>query len=362
MGQKCVPVVGSDSKSHVTVLACVNAAGYAIPPMIIYARSNLSQQLTRDEVPGTMYGLSPNSGWIDSELFTEWFERHFLLYAPAGRPILLMLDGHSSHHDSHFIRSAAEKGVIVFMLPPNTTHIAQPLDNTPFKCLEGCWDDECNTHMSENPGKVITIYQFSELFAAVWWKAMTPRNITSGFHATGVFPVNRDAIEIPGVKQRSKATPLAAVAKKNGINYLPLFSPAPRKPRARSSTSLEFTDEMDLFQRRYEEEYDISGNLRYEAWLEMCHPDVSVSRELFPQSMQSLHETDAEETDAEAHEMDGNQPVELPVKNAKLGHILKVPAPPGAQKSHETRGTRVLTSSDYLAEIEEKERIKTGKG
>ena len=46
--------------------------------------------------------------------------------------------------------------------------------------------------------------------------------------------------------------------------------------------------------------------------------------------MQSLHETDAE-----AHEMDGNQPVEIPVKKAKLGHILKVPAPLGAQKSHE---------------------------
>ena len=69
-----MPVVGSDSKSHVTVLVCVNAAGYAILPMVIYAQSNLSQQLTRGEVPGTMYGLSPNSGWIDSALFTEWFE------------------------------------------------------------------------------------------------------------------------------------------------------------------------------------------------------------------------------------------------------------------------------------------------
>ena len=54
----------------------------------------------------------------------------------------------------------------MFMLPPNTTHIAQPLDSTPFKCLKGCWDDECNTYMSENPGKVVTIYQFSELFTA----------------------------------------------------------------------------------------------------------------------------------------------------------------------------------------------------
>ena len=42
----------------------------------------------------------------------------------------------------------------------------------------------------------------------------------------------------------------------------------------------------------------------------MCYPDVSVSRELFPQSMRSPHETDGEETETEAHEMDGNQPVE----------------------------------------------------
>ena len=111
----------------ITVLACVNAAGYAIPPMVIYAWSNLSQKLTRGEVPGTM--------WIDSELFTEWFEQHFLFHGPAGRPILLMLDGHSSHYDPHFIRSAAEKAVIVFMLPPNITHGAQPLDITPFKCM-----------------------------------------------------------------------------------------------------------------------------------------------------------------------------------------------------------------------------------
>ena len=190
-----------------------------------------------------------------------------MLYAPAGRPILLMLDGHSSHYDPHFIRSAAEKGVIVFMLPPNTTHIAQPLDNTPFKCLKGCWDDECNTYMSENPGKVVTIYSSQSFLQQ------------HGFHATGVFPVNHDAIEIPGVKQRSKATPLAAVAKKNGINYLPLFSPAARKPRVRSSMSLEFTDEeMDFFQRRYKEEYDIPGDLRYEAWLEMYHPNLSINR------------------------------------------------------------------------------------
>ena len=33
------------------------------------------------EVPGTMYGLS-ESGWINKEIFSDWFTFHFLNYAP----------------------------------------------------------------------------------------------------------------------------------------------------------------------------------------------------------------------------------------------------------------------------------------
>ena len=40
---------------------------------------------------------------------------------------LLLLDGHSTHYNS-FIRQAAQEKVVVFCLPPNTTHLTQPLD------------------------------------------------------------------------------------------------------------------------------------------------------------------------------------------------------------------------------------------
>ena len=76
------------------------------------------------------------SGWMDGETFHEWFEHHFLEYAPSGRYLLLLLDGHSSHYNPPFIRCAAQKGVIVFALPPNTTHISQPLDGVCFKVLK----------------------------------------------------------------------------------------------------------------------------------------------------------------------------------------------------------------------------------
>ena len=51
-----------------------------------------------DEVPGTYYGMS-GKGWTDQELFKHWFQDHFLKYAVPTRPLLLLMDGHSSHYE-----------------------------------------------------------------------------------------------------------------------------------------------------------------------------------------------------------------------------------------------------------------------
>ena len=110
-------------KTNITVLACTSAGGYVMPPFIIYQQKNLVESLIQGEIPGTMYGMNSNSGWMDGELFQQWFEQHFLRYAPATRPLLLLLDGHASHYSPSFIREAAGRGVIVFCLPPHTTHI-----------------------------------------------------------------------------------------------------------------------------------------------------------------------------------------------------------------------------------------------
>ena len=104
----------------------------------IFDRKTLNPQLTICEVAGTIYGLS-SKGWIDKCLFSEWFFNHFLLYAPATRPFLLILDGHSSHYCPEVIRAALEQEIIIFTLPPNTTHITQPLDKGVFAPLKSAW-------------------------------------------------------------------------------------------------------------------------------------------------------------------------------------------------------------------------------
>ncbi len=99
---------------QVTVVACVSATGQAIPLFIIRKRKTMSISSATGEIPGTRYGFS-DSGWMNSILFDSWFHKQFLRHAPAGRPLLLLLDGHSSHFCPVTIDCAAENGIIIFV-------------------------------------------------------------------------------------------------------------------------------------------------------------------------------------------------------------------------------------------------------
>ena len=53
---------------------------------------------------------------------------------------------------------------------------------------------------------------------------MAPQTIISGFKATGVFPLNRRAIKVPGNDQALTNTPIAVLARRGGIQYMPFLS------------------------------------------------------------------------------------------------------------------------------------------
>ena len=108
-GVKKVRYRSAGKKGQITIVACGNAIGQVIPPMVIYDAKNLNRHWTADEIPGTKYGLS-EKGWITSELFEGWLVEHFLEHAVSRRPLLLLLDGHSTHYQPDVIRLARENG------------------------------------------------------------------------------------------------------------------------------------------------------------------------------------------------------------------------------------------------------------
>ena len=115
---------------------------------------------------------------------------HFLVHAPSVRPLLL-LDGHKSHYNPAFLRMAAEEGIIAFCLPPNTTHMLQPLDNGVFSSLKAHWRNECQYFYSKNLGKVTNRRNFMAVFAKAWVKGMAMTNVVSCFKSVGVYPLDR---------------------------------------------------------------------------------------------------------------------------------------------------------------------------
>jgi len=55
-----------------TIVVCMSAGGNFIPPMIIFPRVRMKAELQEGALPGTIFHCHP-SGWIQLEIFTEWF-------------------------------------------------------------------------------------------------------------------------------------------------------------------------------------------------------------------------------------------------------------------------------------------------
>ena len=328
----------SGNKAQITVVGCVSAAGHVLPPMVVWDRKTLNPKLTEGEVPGTIYGLSPK-GWMDQQLFKCWFTRHFLHFIPPVRPVLLIMDGHSSHYCPDTIRLAAEEQVIVFALPPNTTHLTQPLDKGVFGPLKVSWRKVCHSYLVNNPGKVITRYDFSTLFSEAWFQSMRPENAIAGFKVTGICPFDRNAVKIPGSVDQHEG-----LAKKHDLAFIPLYTPS---KRSCSSVSKYSNKEMENFESAYELGFSPG---RYRNWLKVYHPeDVENSSNCSFDSVPSTPLSFSRSPSPQQYLPAARQPA--------LHRFLSMPCLIEKPKQFQPpeKCARVLTSAECLQKLQDKE-------
>ena len=172
-----------------TVITCVSASGYAIPPVMIYPRIRMSEGLKTGAVPGTLFSCS-KSGWVNQDLYLEWF-RFFISSIPAARPVLLIEDGHSSHISLEVIELAQENDIHLLCLPSHTSHLLQPLDVGVFKSLKSFFNKQ---FMVDNPGCVVCSENLASLLAIAWPQSVTPVNM-SGFRKCRIHPLNPGVID-----------------------------------------------------------------------------------------------------------------------------------------------------------------------
>lgn len=180
----------------VTVEVCFSAAGNYVPPMIIFPRKRMRQEFETGLPPGAKAAVH-ETGWMTKELFLEWL-KHFISFTGVkkDRPVLLILDGHSTHTKSlELIDLARENGVIMLCLPPHTSHRLQPLDVAYMKPLSKFYEDEIRKWLRSNPGKVVTLFQIASLFGAAYLNTSTMSVACNGFKKCGIWPADRNVFD-----------------------------------------------------------------------------------------------------------------------------------------------------------------------
>lgn len=180
----------------VTVVICMSVTGSFIPPFFIFPRTRMKAELMDGAPPGSMCMCHP-SGWMQLEIFSQWFD-HFVTCSGASQsnPVLLILDGHSTHvRNLEVINKARLHGVVIICLPPHCSHKIQPLDVSFMKPLSTYYNSEVTKWLRNHPGRTVSTFQVAQLLTPAFQKAATAQTAANGFRKTGLWPVNRDVFE-----------------------------------------------------------------------------------------------------------------------------------------------------------------------
>ncbi|XP_053392934.1 uncharacterized protein LOC128555225 [Mercenaria mercenaria] len=206
-GARHVYHVSSSNKQQITVMVCFSAFGNYVPPLIVYPGERF-RDTGIEAFPTAIYGHTHN-GWMDSELFVAFLE-HFSSYVDhenIPKPVLLFVDGHSTHMSRDAATYCANNGIILYCLLPNATHILQPCDVGFFSPMKSAWKKNLKHWQLENIGETLTKRQFPAVFKSAWETVSTLENAAHGFRRSGLYPLDPNGIDKTKLEPSKIANP-----------------------------------------------------------------------------------------------------------------------------------------------------------
>lgn len=226
-GDKAVYSFSSnDDKECVTVLVAGSASGKIPPPMVLFAYKRIPKNIVNGTPKEWGLGISDN-GWMTGETFYEYVSNVFYPWVISNGielPIILFVDGHTSHMTLELSQFCSDKMIILVALHPNATHILQPMDVAVFHPLKSNWRVAVHKWRVENEQMRLTKVHFPKLLQSVL-EAVKPQTLQNGFRACGLFPLDPNAVKyskiIKGVKAVENVTNVQEPQEKS--NFLKHF-------------------------------------------------------------------------------------------------------------------------------------------
>lgn len=210
-GAKHCDNIMNTTKSAISLMFCCAADGTLLPPFVVYKALNMYQSWTTNghrgkpccnEVcckGGVNYSCTA-SGWFDHISFSQWFKTVVIPHAgKLSGPKALIGDNLRSHFSYEVLALCEQHNIKFICLPPNATHLAQPLDVAVFRPLKQAWSDVVTKFKINHPtGSCTNKILFPGLLKQLLLHPIINDNvhssIKSGFRATGIYPLSIDPL------------------------------------------------------------------------------------------------------------------------------------------------------------------------
>lgn len=198
-GTKYPEIIRNSSKASTSIMVCGSAAGELAPVYVVYKAENMWETWTENGPTGARYNRT-KSGWFDTRCFEDWFQFTMLpiLKKQTGKKVLVG-DNLSSHINLEVMAECEANNIAFICLPPNATHLLQPLDVAYFRPMKIAWRSTLNEwkhNVRGSRSSSVPKDQFPGLLKEMFQKMETnsSQNLKSGFKKCGLCPLDRDVV------------------------------------------------------------------------------------------------------------------------------------------------------------------------
>ncbi|KAG5673401.1 hypothetical protein PVAND_003456 [Polypedilum vanderplanki] len=197
----------ANSKESITVTHSFRADGAVLPSQVIF-KSSFSRMgdvaSACGEIGAFFLFAQSDSGWQNKDTFLNYIKRINDILKDSPRPIIITCDNHASHKNYELFKYCSENGIILWTLPPNTTHVCQMADVAMYRPANICWEKKVREYKVYNKIDKIDEVAFVKILFAVENETFLPQLIKKGFEVTGVFPFNVKSIHADRLLGTSK--------------------------------------------------------------------------------------------------------------------------------------------------------------
>lgn len=179
------------SRDHTTVTLCIRADGKVLPPNILYKGGFPTTNFLEEGPDNATYGAN-ESGYMTGDLFLKYLEKGVEPFLDCERPCILTMDNASAHITLHIAEFCKEKGIVLLLLPANTTQMLQPCDQV-FQTLKHKMADLARTAGLIRPGANLNKKYFAP-FLSHALPSVSKLTVQSAWEKTGLYPLNSGAI------------------------------------------------------------------------------------------------------------------------------------------------------------------------